>query len=125
MPVSYPRDVTPFEAAHGEVVYELIGCVADQRSARHSVALIRIPPGKGSRLHRHPAAEESYTILRGSALVLLGEEELVVGPGATILIPATVVHQIRNAGDDELEFLAVCVPAWEPSNTEYLDGDGA
>lgn len=125
MPVSYPRDVTPFEAAHGEVVYELIGRVAEQVSARHSVALIRIPPGKGSRLHRHPEAEESYAILRGRARVRLDDDELTVGPGATILIPATVVHQIRNAGDDELEFLAVCVPAWTPDNTEYLDGDGA
>ena len=56
--------VHAFASPHGEVVYELIGAKAGG-SNRHSLAQITILPGKASRKHYHPEAEESYYILAG------------------------------------------------------------
>jgi mannose-6-phosphate isomerase-like protein (cupin superfamily) len=112
--------VSPFVSEHGEIIYELIGRAAGESTERHSIAYIIIPPGKASLLHYHPYAEESYYILEGKGHVLLGDEETVVVAGQAILIPAPKPHRITNIGETDLAFLAFCVPAWEPDNTEFL-----
>lgn len=121
MPPLAPADVTPIVTAHGETVYELLGRASPQTSDRHSVALVTLPPGKASLLHYHPDAEESYIILRGQARLRLGNEEMYLEAGQTVLIPAPQPHKIWNIGSDALEFMAVCVPAWEPTNSVFLE----
>jgi mannose-6-phosphate isomerase-like protein (cupin superfamily) len=115
-------DVSPITTPHGELIRELIGRTATEGpTPRHSVAHITLPPGKSSLLHYHPEAEESYYILSGQAQVLVGEEEVVVVAGKAVLIPAPQSHKITNIGSDDLVFLAVCVPAWEPDNSVFLE----
>ena len=56
----------------------------------------------------------------------------LVGDGSTLtygtlkdaipmLILPPELHQIFNDSDRDLEFIAVCAPAWEPTNSVYLD----
>lgn len=116
--------VSPIATEHGEVVYEMIGRDAGEATSRHSVAHIIIPPGKSSRLHYHPEAEESYYILRGRAKMALDDESMIIEPGQIVLIPPKKNHQITNIGAEDLEFLAICAPAWEPNNSVYLDNIG-
>jgi mannose-6-phosphate isomerase-like protein (cupin superfamily) len=111
----------PIDNGYGEFVYELLGSDFAEKTEIHSVAHILISPQKSSRLHIHPVAEESYYILSGKAQIHVGEEQAEVSPGQVILIPPGKVHQIKNVGEEPLEFLAICVPAWEPGNTEFLD----
>jgi mannose-6-phosphate isomerase-like protein (cupin superfamily) len=106
--------VTPLVSQHGEIISELIGR-ADRSSQRHSVAYIAIPPGKSSVLHYHPVTEESYHILQGKARMVVGDEEAILAPGQSVLIPPQTPHRITNIGEIDLAFLAFCVPAWEPS----------
>ena len=87
-------------------------------------AMVVIPPGKSTPLHAHPETEESYYILKGQARMALGEEEAIIGPGQIVLIPAPKPHKIINVGQEDLEFLAYCVPAWEPTNTDWLEEEG-
>jgi len=115
------NDVSPIQSNHGEIVYELIGRAGGGTSERHSVAHVVIPPGKSSRLHLHPEAEESYYMICGQARFVLDGESTIIGPGQTVLIPPNKSHQITNIGSEDLEFLAICVPAWEPANSIYLD----
>ncbi len=105
---------------HGETAYELCGTNAGG-SAQHSVALITLAAGKASRKHYHPQAEESYTILSGSARVTVGEESAELNAGACVVIPPQQIHQITNIGENELRFLAVCAPPWAPDNSVYVD----
>ena len=72
-------------------------------------------------MHYHPVAEESYYILKGHAKMVLGQEEATLKPGQIVLIPPGTNHKIYNAGKETLEFLVVCVPAWEPGNTVFLE----
>ena len=122
MHINRSDNVPAFASPHGEVVYELIGNKAGG-SNRHSLAQIVLPPGKASRKHYHPEAEESYYILSGHGKVKLGDESQNLTAGDTIMIPTGIVHQIFNTstGNELLIFLAICQPAWTPDNSVYLD----
>lgn len=120
MHIQNAKDITGHASAHGEIVYELFGTAAG-RSAAHSLAQIVIPPGKASRKHYHPEAEESYYILAGTAHLELDSEHATLTSGDSVVIRPPQVHQIRNAGSDDLVLLAVCVPAWTPDNSVFLD----
>ena len=114
------REVEALETPHGEIVYELCGDAAGG-AAGHSLARIVIPPGKASRPHLHPTAEESYYILAGAADLTLGDQVVRLGPGDAVVIPPGTAHHLRNGGSDDLVLLAVCVPPWRPDNSVYLD----
>lgn len=111
--------ISPIVSPHGEIIHELIGRTVGESTQRHSVAYVTIPPGKSSLHHSHLISEESYYILEGTARMLLADEETTVVPGDAILIPSQKVHQIINAGETDLAFIAFCVPAWEPSDTKF------
>jgi len=122
MHIKSTDDVPAFANPHGEVIYELIGNVAGG-SKVHSLAQITLLPGKASRKHYHPEAEESYYILAGSGRIEMDGEKRDVSAGDAVMIPPEVVHQIFNtgAGQENLVFVAVCVPAWTADNSVYLD----
>jgi mannose-6-phosphate isomerase-like protein (cupin superfamily) len=102
----------------GERVFELVGSLPDSGSARlHSLAHILIPPGKSSASHFHKHAEETYYILAGQARMIVDGQEYTLTPGQACLICAPEVHQIFNDGSVDLEFLAVCAPAWTPEDS--------
>lgn len=123
MHIARKDDTPPLESNPGEIIYELIGRAVGQPSERYSVAYAVIKRGKSSRLHKHTISEESYYILQGQAHMSVGDEEAILEPGQSVLIPAKTPHQISNLGEEDLEFLAFCVPAWEQHDSEYLDGD--
>jgi len=62
----------------------------------------------GCRLPRHTdSAEEVVVVVAGMAEVIVGDERSTVPAGGVVLIPAKVPHEVRNAGEDELRFVAV------------------
>jgi len=52
--------------------------------------------------HEH---EHEIFILRGKALVTGGKEEAVCDPEDVIFIPSNETHQIKNVGDESVQFL--------------------
>ena len=112
----------PFESGTGERVYEMLGAPEQIGGAKHhSFSHVVISPGCSSRPHYHPVAEETYYILSGEGRMRVDDKELRLVPGDALLILPPEVHQIFNDGDRDLEFIAVCAPAWEPTNSVYLD----
>ncbi len=60
-------------------------------------------PGFGPPLHSHPSQLELFHIIKGQHRFLLGDEELIAGPGDCVVIPAGVAHTFQNvAGEDGL-----------------------
>lgn len=55
-------------------------------------------------LEKH-AHEHEVFILRGTALLRGGKQEIIVGPGNVIFIPSFEEHQFKNIGDEPVEFL--------------------
>lgn len=108
----------PLTQPLGECVFELIGSSPKSGDAHlHSLAHILIPPGKSSAKHFHKISEETYYILSGQGHMVVDGAEYTLSPGQACLIHPTEVHQIFNYGTVDLEFLAVCAPAWTPDDS--------
>jgi mannose-6-phosphate isomerase-like protein (cupin superfamily) len=108
----------PIKNPQGETVYELIGSSVNSGSAGlHSLAVIVMPPGCSSQRHYHEEGEETYYILVGSARMVINDHEFMLIPGQACLIQPNECHQVTNNGKENLEFIAVCVPAWTLANS--------
>ncbi len=87
-----------------------------------SIARARVEPGVCTHWHRLRGTAERYVILEGDAEVEVGDSApRHVGPGDVVLIPPMIRQRIRNLGSDDLVFLAVCSPRFQPENYEDLD----
>jgi mannose-6-phosphate isomerase-like protein (cupin superfamily) len=112
------RVCNPLKNPQGETVYELIGSAVNSGGAGlHSLAVIVMPPGCSSQRHYHKVGEETYYILSGSASMMIDDHEFILTPGQACLIQPNESHQITNNGKENLEFIAVCAPAWTPANS--------
>ncbi len=74
-----------------------------------------MPTGGSHSFHKHPKMHEILYILKGSAEQWVNNEKQLLTAGDSVYIDADVVHATFNAGDGELEFLAILSPAngWE------------
>ena len=67
--------------------------------------------GPGCRLPRHTdSAEETIVVLSGHAEVVVDGEPAELSQGIAV-VPANVTHEVRNAGEDTLRFVAVYAAA--------------
>jgi quercetin dioxygenase-like cupin family protein len=74
------------------------------RSSGSSV--LEVPAG--CRLPRHTdSAEESIVILAGAAEVRIGDDHASLAAGGLAVVPEGAPHEVRNAGDEPLRFVAV------------------
>jgi len=106
----------------GEKLQEILGLVAGNVSS-HSLAEVNIQPGNKSSKHFHKHSEESYLILSGEAIVEINNSMYQLLPGEAVLLEPLDVHQISNQSDQDLVFLAVCVPAWSPDDSFDIEED--
>ena len=113
----------PFESDTGEKIFELIGRTEPLgETSGHSVAYVILPSNCSTQNHYHPIAEETYYILKGKGEVTIDGKKHSVTAGDAILIQPKEKHKIMAIGDknqkfQDLEFIAICAPAWEPTNT--------
>jgi mannose-6-phosphate isomerase-like protein (cupin superfamily) len=49
--------------------------------------------------------------------MLINGVEFTLHPWESVLIEPMDVHQVFNHGDEDLVFLAACVPAWQPEDS--------
>jgi mannose-6-phosphate isomerase-like protein (cupin superfamily) len=115
----YPEAII---SASGEVIQEFIG-VEGGGVHSHSLARVTIAPGKSSLPHFHRISDESYLILSGTATMQINSVEFTLHPWEAVLIEPMEVHQIFNHGDEDLVFLAACVPAWQPVDSFDADSN--
>ena len=112
----------PFETHTGERVYEMIGAPNHLGGAtKHSFGHVVIPPNRMSRPHYHPYAEETYYILKGKGMIVINDVKHDMLPGDAVFISPPEKHQIFTVGNEDLEFIVISAPPWEPTNSVYLD----
>ena len=108
-----------YRTRDGSIIRELMH--PEQHGNRNqSLAEAQVPPGTSTHLHRHRQSEEIYHIVRGSGLMLLGEERFAVTRGDSICIPPGTPHCVTNDGDESLVILCCCSPAYSHDDTELL-----
>ena len=89
-------------------------------SITYSLAHASLSPGKSSLPHRFFEASEVYYILKGKGLMHIDDETTEVEPGDTIYIPPNAVQFIECIGKENLDFLCIVDPAWEPNAEELV-----
>ena len=87
-----------------------------------SVARARVAPGVSTRWHRVRGIAERYVMLEGQGVVEVGDMPATqVAPGDVVWIPAGERQRIRNTGDGDLVFFAICTPRFVPEAYEDVD----
>jgi quercetin dioxygenase-like cupin family protein len=75
------------------------------------VVMWNLEPGQENERHMHPTIEHIHIVLSGIAEYRLGDgPPLTVRPGQAVMVPARVMHGIRNIGDGRCSYLAVTSP---------------
>ena len=69
-----------------------------------------MPPATVERSHKHSKSQQFFYILRGEATFSVDGKTQKVKRNQGIYIPPNVFHQIRNATDEDLEFLVISQP---------------
>lgn len=76
--------------------------------------------GQGPTLHKHPYPE-AFVVLDGTAVFTAGDEELTVGSGNIVVVPAETPHGFKSTGDGMLRVVSVH-PSPEMIQTALADG---
>ncbi len=88
-----------------------------------SIARGRVAPGKSTAPHRLRNTTERYIVLGGAGTLHVGNlAPTHVGPGDVAVVPPETVQWIDNTGSDELVFLVVCTPRFQPEVYEEVEG---
>ncbi|MEO6613411.1 MAG: cupin domain-containing protein [Chitinophagaceae bacterium] len=82
-----------------------------------SLAKARVNTGLRTELHILKDTDEMYYILSGTGEMEVGGELVgLVEPGDLVFIPRNISQRIKNTGDNDLLFLCICSPRFEPGN---------
>jgi mannose-6-phosphate isomerase-like protein (cupin superfamily) len=78
----------------------------------HKVKRIRVDPGQQISLQKHHRRAEHWVVVRGTALVTLGELQLTLAAGQHIDIALGAVHRLANSASEPLEIIEVQLGAY-------------
>ena len=86
-----------------------------------SIARARVEKGQQTQWHYLKNTSERYVILSGCGSVEVGTAAACdVAAGDVVIIPETTQQRIKNTGEDDLIFLAICSPRFQRKN--YREG---
>ena len=91
-----------------------------EQDPTQSIAHVRVEVGKTTKPHALIDTEERYVILSGEADVTVGDKSWPVKRGDVVIIPSGVAQNIRNVGESDLMFLAICSPRFQEKNYTEL-----
>jgi mannose-6-phosphate isomerase-like protein (cupin superfamily) len=83
----------------------------------------KLPAGNRFAPHYHEDMQEIFVILQGTVEVTVGRETVVLGRGDSILVDPHEVHQMRNPGPEEVEYLAVGISGGTGGRTVVVGRD--
>ena len=114
------NDCEEFVAGDGSLLRELLHPDKARVDIRYSLAHARVPPAEATKRHQLVAAEV-YHVIEGSGEMFIDDDSQPVGPGCTVYIPPGATQHIENVGDQDLVFLCIVDPAWQPEDEEILE----
>ena len=109
----------PYRTLDGSMITEILR--PEDGARRMSLAVAEVAEGARTISHLHHTSDEIYYILRGEAVVYLGNQPHRLGPGDAIYIPAGTVHW-AIAVSGPLRILCICSPPYQHEDTELVEG---
>lgn len=78
-----------------------------EREETETIALgyVRVESGNSTKVDTHDDEEEIYVILRGRAILMVGDERREVGPGMVAYVPRNMKHNMTCISEESLEYL--------------------
>jgi len=120
------RGVKPFSGRQGLSYFE--GISAESAGAEGlCMHRLELPPGAEALPHLHEAHETAILVLEGRARMRYGEglaQELEVGTGDFLYIPAGMPHQPFNASDEPCTAVLARTDPNEQESVVLLDAQG-
>ena len=112
-------DCDEFVAGDGSILREFLHPDKAGAAVGYSLARATVPAGRETVPHRLRTAEVYY-ILRGRGRMHINAESAPVEADCMVYIPPGSTQQIRNTGTDDLVFLCIVDPAWQPDDEEIV-----
>jgi mannose-6-phosphate isomerase-like protein (cupin superfamily) len=70
-----------------------------------ALGYVSVSPGESTNIAVHDDEEEIYVVLKGKALVMIGNEKQEIGPGMVAYVPRNKKHNLTCISDENLEYL--------------------
>jgi mannose-6-phosphate isomerase-like protein (cupin superfamily) len=77
----------------------------------------RMEPGKTFHPHYHEDMEEVFILLKGRARIFVPGEEADLREAEAVVIPPREVHEMKNTGEEDLEYLALGISQGQGGKT--------
>ena len=116
------QDREIFNALDNTIIREILNPKHESQPLvlSYSLAHATLKPKEKSLPHKFFEASEVYYILKGKGLMHIDDETAEVVPRDTIYIHPQAVQWIENTGSEDLEFLCIVNPAWQPDAEELV-----
>ena len=78
-----------------------------KREETETIALgyVQVESGNSTKIDVHDDEEEIYVILKGKAMLMIGDERKEVGPGMVAYVPRNKKHNMTCISEENLEYL--------------------
>ncbi|NSW89215.1 MAG: cupin domain-containing protein [Firmicutes bacterium] len=78
-----------------------------KREETETIALgyVQVESGNSTKIDIHDDEEEIYVILKGRAILMVGDEKQEVGPGMVAYVPRNKRHNMTCISEENLEYL--------------------
>ena len=80
----------------------------------------KMAAGNSFRPHYHEDMEEIFIILKGKARIQIQEEEAVLGKEEAVVVPMGQVHEMKNIGDEEVEYIVMGISQGKGGKTVVI-----
>jgi len=67
----------------------------------------KMAEGNSFRPHYHEDMEEIFIILKGNVRIQIQGEEAILGKEEVVVVPMGQVHEMKNIGDQEVEYIVI------------------
>ena len=75
-----------------------------------SVNVVQVPPGGNIGRHHHVQQLETIWVIKGEAILTIGDTEISLHHGQIIAIPIALEHALRNESQADVELLTFFTP---------------
>ena len=83
-----------------------------EHTPRFNASIVTVGPGRhGPKSHVHEDEDDSFFILDGELVFLLGDDEVLCPAGTFVLVPPGVEHTWHNRTEADVRMLNIHAPA--------------
>ena len=105
MPIKHSNEVEAKNVAAGkDTTIQVL--ISSQEGPNFALRKFSMQKGGGMPRHTNTLEHEQY-VLRGEAMITIGDETYHVKAGDVVLIPEGAIHSYENTGNEQFEFLCI------------------